>query len=152
MRRSTDAFSLVAKKGSTMSIRPGFVPVLAILLVLVGSACKSQSIVSHTFIIHYVVAQKQVDYIVGIFRNRLLLQDPQAEIIGCNNVTRISRDGAKDFSVGAVCGVRSGDNRFTLLVCENSRFGGFTETESEASTREEVIQFTEGNCLNTGRR
>jgi hypothetical protein len=138
-----------------MSNRWGFIAVLAVLLVCPAglvSTGYSQFIISHTYMIHYVIDPKQVDYVVDVFKNQWHTQDPDSVIIGCNKVARITRDSAKDFGVGAACGVQRGNNRFSLLVCENSRFGGLVFAESQATAQEQVVRFIEGNCLPTDKR
>lgn len=138
-----------------MSSRLGLAPVLAVLLVFFGGIVpsgKSQTVLSRTLVIKYVIDPKQVDYVVNLFKSRLLLQDHDAGIIGCKNVTRIAVGGAKDFAVGASCAVRRGNNTFSALMCEDSRYGRLICTQSRAPAREEVIEFIKGNCLPAGSR
>lgn len=126
------------------------VPVLALLLVFSGAIVSSgrlHYIMSRTFVIRYVIDPKQVDHIVKLFKNRLLLKDPHARIIGCKDVTRVALEGAKDFGVGAVCAVRSGNNSFLALMCENSRLGGLACAASKSPVRDDVIRFIENDCL-----
>ncbi|MDR3566918.1 MAG: hypothetical protein P4L43_02715 [Syntrophobacteraceae bacterium] len=135
----------------------GLVLVFALLPVSLGamvSTGKSQYIVSHSFQVNYVIDQKQTDYISNLFKHQLPLQVPNAGVVGCRNFTRVCRDGAKDFGVGATCEVRSGNNRFLLLLCENSRLGRlrWAESQSHAPNREAVVAFIEENCLQSGRR
>ncbi len=127
-----------------------FVPVLAVLMVFWGgivSPGKSQSISSRTYIISCVIDPRQIAYAVNLFRNRLHVEAPNAGIVWCNDVTRVVPEGGKDFALGAACTVQSGNNRFSALMCENSRLGKLVCAQSKAPTRDEVIQFIERDCV-----
>ncbi|MDR3554801.1 MAG: hypothetical protein P4L55_08605 [Syntrophobacteraceae bacterium] len=138
-----------------MRSRFALVPILALLLILGGggvSTCKAQYVVSRTYIIRYVIDPKQIDYVVNLFKNSLSIEEPTAGIIGCKLVTRVAQGGGKDFAIGAACAVQSGENRFSVLMCEDSRFGRLVRAPSRAPARGEVIQFIEDNCLPAGKR
>lgn len=137
-----------------MRNRLGFVAVLAVSAAIfcsIASPVRSQFIESHNYKISYVVNQKQVDYVVNVFRKGLLALDPKADIVGCMNVTKVARDGARDFGVGAACTVRTENGLFSLLLCEDSRFGRLSYAESKTPARTKVIDFIEGNCLPAGK-
>lgn len=138
-----------------MKSRLAFVPLLALLLVFLGgilTSGKSRIIFSRTFIIQYVIDPQQVDYVVKLFKDRLHHQDPNAAIIGCNEVTRVAPGGTGNFGVGAACAVRSGNRMLSALMCQNSPSGRLICAQSRAPTRDEVIRFIEANCLPSASR
>jgi hypothetical protein len=138
-----------------MRSRWALVPVLALLLILqsgIVSTCKSEYVVSRTYIISYVIDPHQIDYVVNLFKKSLSIEEPTAGIIGCKQVTRVAQGEGKDFALGAACAVQRGEDRFLVLMCEDSRFGRLVRAPSRASARDEVIQFIEGNCLPAGKR
>ena len=133
-----------------MSSLSGFVFVLAVLLVFcvaVVFAGEAETTLSqHSFGIRYVTDRKQINYIVDQFRGQLGRLGSNAGVIACNNVTELTEEGIKDFSFGAVCTVQNGNNRLTVLMCDDSLAGKFTWGESGSLTREDVIRFIKGNC------
>ena len=133
-----------------MSSRSGFVFVLALVLVFCRGVVSADEPVptlnQHSVRIQYVIDQKQIKYVVDRFRSQLQRLGSNAGVIGCNHVTVLSEAGAKDFSFGAVCTVQDGNNRFTLLMCDDSLAGKFTWGESAGLTSEDVIHFIKRNC------
>jgi hypothetical protein len=138
-----------------MGTRAGSVSILALLLVLgLYSICSGNFgyIVPRTFTINYINDQKQIDSIVKVFGNQLSTQVPNVGIIGCNNVSKVSLQGKKDFAIGAACGIQSGGTRLLALLCEDNRSGRLVYAQSQTISRDEVIEFTENNCLGTTTR
>jgi len=133
-----------------MSGRSVFVFVLAVLLVscvAVASAGEAETTLSqHSFGIRYVTDRKQINYVVDRFRGQLRRLDSNAGVIACNNVTELTEEGLKDFSFGAVCTVQNGNNRLTVLMCDDSLAEKFTWGESGSLTREDVLRFIKRNC------
>ena len=133
-----------------MSGRSVFVFVLAVLLVscvAVASAGEAETTLSqHFFGIRYVTDRKQINYVVDRFRGQLRRLDSNAGVIACNNVTELTEEGLKDFSFGAVCTVQNGNNRLTVLMCDDSLAEKFTWGESGSLTREDVLRFIKRNC------
>jgi hypothetical protein len=133
-----------------MSSLSGFVFVLAVLLVscvaVVFAGEAETTLSQHSFGIRYVTDRKQINYIVDQFRGQLGRLGSNAGVIACNNVTELTEEGIKDFSFGAVCTVQNGNNRLTVLMCDDSLAGKFTWGESGSLTREDVIRFIKGNC------
>jgi hypothetical protein len=133
-----------------MSGRSVFVFVLAVLLVscvAVASAGEAETTLSqHSFGIRYVTDRKQINYVVDRFRGQLRRLDSNAGVIACNNVTELTEEGLKDFSFGAVCTVQNGNNRLTVLMCDDSLAEKFTWGESASLTREDVLRFIKRNC------
>lgn len=137
-----------------MNRRLRLLHVVTVLMVLFGvvSAGRSQLIVSRNYVIHCVIDPKQIDYAERLFKTRLHQQDPEAALIGCQNLTRVDLEGARDFALGAACTVRSGNNLFSALLCEDSRYGRLLCAKSNATTRDDVIRYIEGNCIPEGNR
>ena len=137
-------------KGEPMGSRSDFVFVLAILLVFcVGVVSARESVTTfsdHSFGIRYVTDRKQINYVVDQFRGQLRRLGSNASVIACNHVTELTEEGIKDFSFGAVCTVQNGDNRLTVLMCDDSLAGKFTWGESGSLTREDVVGFIKRNC------
>jgi hypothetical protein len=133
-----------------MSSRSGFVFVLAALLiscVVVVAAGEAETTLSqHSFGIRYVTDRKQINYVVDQFRGQLQRLGSNASVIACNNVTELTEAGVKDFSFGAVCTVQDGNNRLTVLMCDDSLAGKFTWGESGSLLREDVVGFVKRNC------
>jgi hypothetical protein len=133
-----------------MSNRCSFVFVLAVLLVscvAVVSAGEAETTLSqHSFEIRYVTDRKQINYVVDQFRGQLRRLDSNASVIACNHVTEVTEEGIKDFSFGAVCTVQNGNNRLTLLMCDDSLAGKFTWGESGSLAQEDVLRFIKRNC------
>ncbi len=133
-----------------MSSRSGFVLVLAVLLVscvaVVSAGEAGTTLSQHSFGIRYVTDRKQINYVVDQFRGQLGRLDSNAGVIACNNVTELTEEGIKDFSFGAVCAVQNGNNRLTVLMCDDSLTGKFTWGESGSLTREDVLRFIKRNC------
>jgi hypothetical protein len=133
-----------------MSSRSGFVLVLAVLLVscvAVVSAGEAQTTLSqHSVGIRYVINRQQINSIVDQFRGQLRSSGSNASVIACNNVAELTVEGVKDFSFGAVCTVENGNNRLTLLMCDDSSAGKFTWGEAGSLTREDVVRFIKRNC------
>ena len=133
-----------------MSSRSGFVLVLAVLLVscmAVVSAVEAETILSqHSVGIRYVINRQQINSIVDQFRGQLQRSGSNASVISCNNVAELNEEGVKDFSFGAVCTVQNGNNRLTVLMCDDSLAGKFTWGESGSQTRQDVVRFIKSNC------
>jgi hypothetical protein len=133
-----------------MSSRSVFIFVLAVLLVsrvAVVSAGEAETTLSqHSFAIRYITDRKQINYVVDQFRGQLQRLGSNASIIACNHVTQLTEEGVKDFSFGAVCTVQNGNNRLTVLMCDDSLAGKFTWGESGSLTREDVVGFIKRNC------
>jgi len=133
-----------------MSSLSGFVFVLAVLLVscvaVVFAGEAETTLSQHSFGIRYVTDRKQINYIVDQFRGQLGRLGSNAGVIACNNVTELTEEGIKDFSFGAVCTVQNGNNRLTVLMCDDSLAGKFTWGESGSLTREDVVRFIKSNC------
>ena len=133
-----------------MSSRSGFVFVLAVLLVscvaFVSAGEAETTLSQHSFGIRYVTDRKQINYVVDQFRGQLRRLGSNASVIACNHVTELTEEGIKDFSFGAVCTVQNGDNRLTVLMCDDSLAGKFTWGESGSLTREDVLRFIKTNC------
>ena len=133
-----------------MSSRSGFVFVLAVLLVscvVFVSAGEAETTLSqHSFRIRYVTDRKQINYVVDQFRGQLRRLGSNAGVIACKEVTELTEGGIKDFSFGAVCTVQNGNNRLTVLMCDDSLAGKFTWGESGSLTREDVVRFIKSNC------
>ena|SRR5208283_2077569 len=133
-----------------MSSRSGFVFVLAVLLVscvaFVSAGEAETTLSQHSFGIRYVTDRKQINYVVDQFRGQLRRLGSNASVIACNHVTELTEEGIKDFSFGAVCTVQNGDNRLTVLMCDDSLAGKFTWGESGSLTREDVVGFIKRNC------
>ena len=133
-----------------MSSLSGFVFVLAVLLVscvaVVFAGEAETTLSQHSFGIRYVTDRKQINYVVDQFRGQLRRLGSNAGVIACNNVTELTEGGIKDFSFGAVCTVQNGNNRLTVLMCDDSLAGKFTWGESGSLTREDVVRFIKRNC------
>jgi predicted transcriptional regulator len=134
-----------------MSRRSGFVFVLAVMLfscVAVVSTGEAQTALSqHSYRIWYVTDVKQIDYVVDQFRGEIRRSGSNANVVECNNVAKLTEEGIKDFSFGAVCTVQNGNNRSTVLMCDDSLAGKFTWAESGSLTRDDVVHFIKKNCL-----
>ncbi|MGC9196416.1 MAG: hypothetical protein ACP5IL_13325 [Syntrophobacteraceae bacterium] len=138
-----------------MRSRAGSVSIVALLLVLgLYSICAGNFsyIAPKTFTINYINDQKQIDSLVKVFRKQLHTQAPNVGITGCNNVSRVSLQGRRDFAMGAACGIQSGNRRLLALLCEDSRSGRLVYAASETVSRDKVIEFIENNCLSTASR
>jgi hypothetical protein len=133
-----------------MSSRPCFIFVLAVLLVFCGGvvcAGESETTLSPRSVrIMYVTDRQQINYVVDQFRGQLRRSGSNANVIACNHVTELTEEGVKDFSFGGVCTVQNGNNRSTVLMCDDSSAGKFTWRESGSLTREDVVRFIKRNC------
>ncbi len=134
-----------------MSSRCGFVFVLAVLLVsclaFVSAGEAETPFSDHSFAIRYVTDQKQINYVVDQFRGQLRRFGSNASVIACSNVTQLTEQGiAKDFSFGAVCNVQNGNDRLTVLMCDDSLAAKFNWGESGSLTRDDVVRFIKRNC------
>ncbi|MGC8495429.1 MAG: hypothetical protein ACP5SH_27275 [Syntrophobacteraceae bacterium] len=137
-----------------MNRRLRLLHVLTVLVVFFGlvSSGRSQMIESRNYVIHCVIDPKQIDYAERLFKTRLVQQDPEATLLGCQNLTRVDLEGARDFALGAACAVRIGNNLFSALLCEDSRYGRLLCAKSNATKRDDVIRYIEANCIPAGNR
>jgi hypothetical protein len=133
-----------------MSIRSGFLFVLAILLVLCrdfGLADESVTTLTPRSVnIRYINDRKQVNYVVDRFRGQLRSSGSNANIISCGLVTEFIEEGIKNVSFGAACAVQDGDSKLTVLMCDDSSAGKFAFGRSGNPTREGVVSFIRRNC------
>ena len=133
-----------------MSSRSGFVFVLSVLLVFCGSVVSAgeseTTLRSRSFVIRYVTDRKQINYVVDQFGSQLRRLGSHASIIACNHVTELAEVGIKNFSFGAICTAQNGNNRLTVLMCDDSLAGKFTWAESGSLSPEGVVQFIKRNC------
>lgn len=130
--------------------RSGLVLILAILLVFCERAGLADEPVTilmpHSVQIKYVTDRRQINHVVAQFKDQLLRSGSNASIVGCGNVTALIEQGVTDISFGAVCTVQDGNNRFTVLMCDDTQVRKFTYGGSGSQTREDVVRFIKKNC------
>lgn len=141
-----------------MSIRSGtyFVSAFAVIMVLaLGAVSFGQSERYprvYSYRVTYVTDRNQINYMVEQFRERIRGLDGNVDVVACGNAVVLTEEGFKDSSMGAVCTLKSGDNKANVLICDGgSTAGKFNFEESESLTRDDVVKFIKKNCAPDGK-